>query len=445
MNEKINLDNFVNINYLEKYFNKLYKVPRSILGEGFRKSLNIIGEIADLKIKKVKSGTNVLDWTIPDEWNIKDAYIISPEGKKICEFNKHNLHLVNYSIPINKTVNLEELKKKIHTLPNVPNAIPYVTSYYNRTWGFCMKHKDYLKLKKGKYKVFIDSKIKPGNLVYSDKLIPGKSKKEILLSTYLCHPQMANHELSGPLAWSILYKIIKATAPHNYSYRFLIIPENIGSATYLHYSKKKVKNIIAGYIVQCLGHGKQVTYKKSRLGNSLADKAAINILNNIKNPKKFVDFYPDGSDERQFCSPGFNLPIGSVMRDMYGRQDGSKMDFKEYHTSLDDEKFISFKTIIESIKIYYEILLTLERNFLPIGKVQYGTPQLSKSPINLYKKIMDFRISEKRDRTKVLLEILNLADGSLDLISMANKKGFKLIDYLDLIDDLLKSKYIKKT
>ena len=164
MKEKINLDSFVNINYLKKYFDKLYRIPRSILGEGFRKSLNIIGEIADLKIKKVKSGTNVLDWTVPDEWNIKDAYIISPDGKKICEFKKHNLHLVNYSIPVNKTVSLGELKKNIHTIPNLPNAIPYVTSYYNRTWGFCMKHKDYLKLKKGNYKVFIDSKLKKSSI-----------------------------------------------------------------------------------------------------------------------------------------------------------------------------------------------------------------------------------------------------------------------------------------
>ena len=439
----ININEFANEKFLKKYFKRLYKICRSILGDGFRESLEIIGEIVDLKKKKVKSGTKVLDWTVPDEWNIKDAYIITPSGKKFANFKNHNLHVVNYSTPVNKKVTLEELKKHLYTLPKLPNAIPYVTSYYKRRWGFCIKHNEYLKLKKGKYKVVIDSKIKPGHLVYSDTLIPGKTNKEILLSTYLCHPQMANHELAGPLVWSILYKILKATGPHNYSYRFLICPENIGAAAFLHYSKKKTKKIMAGYIVQCLGNGKKITYKKSRLGNSLADKAALNVINNSNFPNEIIDFFPDGSEERQFCSPGFNLPIGSIMRNMYLKPDGS-VDFKEYHTSLDDENFISFKTIIESIKIYYETLLTIENNFTPIGKIQYGTPQLSKSPINLYENIMNFRIKNKQEKTRITLEILNLAEGNLDLLDIANKKKFKLTDHLDRINDLLKSKYIRK-
>tara|TARA_Y100000591_G_C21824741_1_gene695938 strand:- start:17 stop:1351 length:1335 start_codon:yes stop_codon:yes gene_type:complete len=442
--KKIILKNFVTEKLLQNYFNKLYKICRSILGDGFRESLNILGELVDLNIKKVKSGTNVLDWTIPDEWNIKDAYIIGPDGKKFAEFKKHNLHIVGYSIPVNKTISLKELKKHLHTLKNQPEAIPYVTSYYKRTWGFCIKYNEYKKLKKGNYRVYINSKIEPGYLVYSDKLIKGKSKKEILLSTYLCHPQMANHELSGPLALSILYRIIKSTGPHKYSYRFLICPENIGAAAFLHYNKKNVKNIIAGYIITCVGNGKKFTYKKSRRGNSLADRAALNVLKNSPYNLDIVDFFPDGSDERQFCSPGFNLPIGLIMRNMYGRQDGSKMDFKEYHTSLDNEKTISFKTIIETIEIYLQVLNTIENNFSPVGKVLYGTPQLSKSSVKLYGEIMNFRISEKREKTRVLLEILNLAEGKIDLLEMAKLKNFKLIDHLSLIQDLIKSKYIKK-
>ncbi len=442
--KKIILKNFVTEKLLQNYFNKLYKICRSILGDGFRESLNILGELVDLNIKKVKSGTNVLDWTIPDEWNIKDAYIIGPDGKKFAEFKKHNLHIVGYSIPVNKTISLKELKKHLHTLKNQPEAIPYVTSYYKRTWGFCIKYNEYKKLKKGNYRVYINSKIEPGYLVYSDKLIKGKSKKEILLSTYLCHPQMANHELSGPLALSILYRIIKSTGPHKYSYRFLICPENIGAAAFLHYNKKNVKNIIAGYIINCVGNGKKFTYKKSRRGNSLADRAALNVLKNSPYNLDIVDFFPDGSDERQFCSPGFNLPIGLIMRNMYGRQDGSKMDFKEYHTSLDNEKTISFKTIIETIEIYLQVLNTIENNFSPVGKVLYGTPQLSKSSVKLYGEIMNFRISEKREKTRVLLEILNLAEGKIDLLEMAKLKNFKLIDHLSLIQDLIKSKYIKK-
>ena len=444
MDKNLKIERFVTEKKLNRYIDRLYPICRSILGKGYRDSLKILGEIVDLNIKKVRSGTNVLDWTVPDEWNIKDGYILTPSGKKIASCKKHSLHVLNYSIPVNKKISLQELKKHLYTLPDQPNAIPYVTSYYKRTWGFSLPYNEYKKLKNGFYKVFIDSKIEPGFLVYSDKLIPGKSKKEILLSSYLCHPQMANHELSGPLVWSYLYKIIKATGPHEYSYRFLMIPENIGAAAYLHYSKRKVKNIVAGYIINCVGYGKKYTYKKSRRGDTLSDKAAYNVLKNSKYKYKIVDFFPDGSDERQFCSPGFNLPIGLLMRNMYGKQDGSKMDFPEYHTSLDNKSLISTKTIIESIKMYHDVLLTIEKNFYPLGKVQYGTPQLSKSPIKLYGEIMNFRIKQKNDYTRTLLEILNLADGKLDLLSIANLKNFKLIDYIDLIKDLIKSKYIKK-
>ena len=443
MKKNTQVEKFINEKILKKYFDRLYPICRSILGKGFRDSLEIIGEIVDLNKKKVKSGTNVLDWTVPDEWNINDGYIVTPSGKKIAQFKDHSLHIVNYSTPIKKNINLTELKKHLHTLPSQPKAIPYVTSYYKRNWGFCLPYDIYKNLEEGIYSVFIDSKIEPGYLVYSDMLIPGKSKKEILISSYLCHPQMANHELSGPLVWSALYKILKSTGPHKYSYRFLICPENIGAAAFLHYSKKKVNRIISGYIINCVGHGKKFTYKKSRKGDSLSDLAVLNVLSNSNFPFEVIDFFPDGSDERQFCSPGFDLPIGLLMRNMYGRQDGTPMDFPEYHTSLDDPNLISFKTIMESIKVYHEVLLTIENNFLPIGKVQYGTPQLSKSPIKLYGDIMNFRIDEKNDRIKVMLEILNLSDGKLDLLAMANKKKFKLIDHIDCINDLLKSKYIR--
>ena len=444
MNNK-NTKKYINSNY-EKYFQKsevlrlvkkLYKIPRSILGKGFRDSLDILGDSIDLNIKRVKSGSKVLDWTVPNEWNIKDAYIITPEGKKIAKFKKNNLHVLGYSIPINKTISLEELKKNIYTLPEMQNAIPYVTSYYKKNWGFCMSHSQFRKLKKGKYKVFIDSSLKPGNLVYSDTLIPGRSKKEILLSTYLCHPQMVNHELSGPIAMQLLYKIIKETAPHKYSYRFLICPENIGAAAFLHNSKKKVKNIIAGYILTCLGYGEEYTYKKSRRGDTVTDKAALNVLKNSKKKHKIVDFFPDGSDERQFCSPGFNLPIGLMMRRMYG-------EFKEYHTSLDNMKLFSVKTLFESVKMHLDLLSSIENNFTPLARVQYGSPQLSKSKIKLYSDLMDFRINKKKEETRFILESLNLADGSLDYLDIANKKSFRLIDHLEDIKKLLDSKYLKE-
>ena len=437
MKNKIDVNKIVNSKKITKLINKLYPICRSITGKGFIDSLKILKENMEIKITKFKTGTKVLDWTIPKEWNIKDAYIIAPDGKKIVDFKKHNLHVMNYSIPINKKISLDELKKKLFTLPNQPNAIPYVTSYYKRDWGFCIEYNKFKRLKKGQYKVFIDSTLKNGNLVYSDSVIPGKSKKQILLSTYLCHPQMANHELGGPIVLSFLYKILKNTGPHNYSYRFLICPENIGSAAFLHKNKNKLKNVIAGYIINCVGRGNEITYKKSRISNSLSDEAALNIIKNFGKKYIIEDFYPWGSDERQFCSPGFNLPIGLIMRKRFDK-------FKEYHTSLDDKNFISSKILLETINIYCQVFKTIENNFTPFAKVQYGTPQLSKSKIPLYRSKMNWHIKKMEKKTKVMLEILNFADGKLNMIEMANKRKFKLIEHLDVIENLIKAGYIKK-
>jgi aminopeptidase-like protein len=433
----MNKNQLINKNIIKSYVKILYPICRSITGDGFRKSLKILGNKIDLKIFKFKSGSRVLDWVIPREWNVEDGYIITPSGKKVASFKKHSLHVVNYSEPVNKKISFIDLKKRLFFLKNLPTAIPYVTSYYKRFWGFCLNYKDYSKLKKGNYKVYIKSTLKNGHLEYSDTILKGKSKKQILLSSYLCHPQMANHELSGPLVWSMLYKILKNTGPHELSYRFLICPETVGSAAFLHKNKNNLKNIIAGYIINCVGYGKEINYKKSRIGNSIADKAALNVMENSNFPIKIENFEPWGSDEKQFCSPGFNVPIGLVMRKMF---DG----FKEYHTSLDNEKILSYETIIESINIYLDAIKTLENNFIPVAKVQYGTPQLSRSSIPLYRTKMNWKEKKMEDKTKVMLEILNLADGKIDMIDIANQKKFKLIDHLGLINDLIKSGYIKK-
>jgi len=438
MLDKINLKNFVTQKQLKKIFQKLFKIPRSITGRGFEKSLKILGEVADIKIIKIKSGTKVLDWTIPDVWNIEDAYLIDSSGKKLIDFKENNLHVVNYSIPVNKKLKFSELQKHLYYIKKLPNAIPYITSYYYRTWGLCLAYNKFKKLNKREtYRVVIDSTLTKGDLIYSDVKIKGKSNKEILIYTYLCHPQMANNELSGPLVWTYLYKILKLTGPHKYTYRFVCAPENIGAAAFLHKNKGNTRNIVAGYIVQCVGKGNDVTVKKSRQSNSLADQAALNVIKNSNYKFKILDFFPEGSDERQFCSPGFNLPIASVMRKMYG-------DYKEYHTSLDNEKFISFKTIEDTIKIYYEILLTIENNFVPYGRVQFGTPQLSKSKVNLYPKMMDFASKPRAQYVTFMLVILNLADGTKSLLSICNEKNYKLIDHLDLYKKLLKANYIKK-
>ena len=320
----------------------------------------------------------------------------------------------------------------------MPNAIPYVTSYYKKFWGFCIKYNEFKNLpKKGKYKVFINSKLTNGKLVYSDFLIKGKSSKEILFSTYLCHPSLANNELSGPLVWSMLYRIIKNTGPHYYSYRFLIAPENIGAAAYLHYSRKKIKKIVAGYIINCVGVGDEYTYKKSRNGETLSDKAVYNLLNFSNLKFSIINFYPDGSDERQFCSPGFNMPIGLLMRKAYNK-------YPEYHTSLDNEKLISFKTLEQSVDFYSNIVKTLEANFIPVGKVLYGSPQLSKSKIPLYSNIMNYKNKPKSKETRFILEIINNAEGKKDLLTICNEKKFRLIEYIETVNKLLRAGYIRK-
>jgi aminopeptidase-like protein len=422
-------------NLIKTYLKKLYPICRSITGDGFRESLKILGQKIDLTIFKFKSGTRVLDWKIPKEWNIQDGYIIGPSGKKIADFKKHSLHVVNYSEPIKKKIKLIDLKKRLFFLKELPNAIPYVTSYYKKFWGFCLTYKQYLKLKKGNYKVHIKSSLKDGYLEYSDTILKGKSKKQILFSAYLCHPQMANHELSGPLAMMVLYDYLKTTGPHYYSYRFLICPENIGSAAFLHKNKKDIKKkIIAGYVLNLLASGKNFTYKKSRLENSLSDKAVINILKNSKKKYLINDFIPEGADERQFCSPGFNLPIGVISRNDYN-------NFKEYHTSLDSIDKFDFSIFYESVNFILDIVETLEINKIPKSTVIYGTHHLARRKTKLYDHIFFKR--KKTNVEKILFEILNLSDGTLDFLDMANKKNFLLLDYKKLIDNIKKEKLIR--
>ena len=423
---------------LEKYFDQLYPICRSITGLGFRQSIEILSEMIPLEYEYFNTGDDVLDWTIPDEWNISDAYIITPDGNKIADFKKHNLHIMNYSEPFEGEISLAELKEHLYTLPDRPDTIPYICSYYKKRWGFCITQRLYENLREGTYKVVIKSTLAPGQLMYGQAILPGETDEEILLTTYLCHPQMANHELSGPLTLSTLYQMLAAKQDRKYTYRFLVCPENIGSAAFLSVYGQHLKNKLkAGFIINCVGYGEHFTYKKSRQGDSLADKAAINVLEHINKPLKMVDFFPDGSDERQFCSPGFNLPVGLIMRIMYNT-------FPEYHTSDDNKDLISFDTIKLSIDAYYRVCESLEINFIPYGKVQYGTPQLSKSPIPLYRDIMNFRQVDKSERIRVTLEILNQADGKKDLLQIALEKNFCLFDFKDLVSDLCSAGYIKE-
>ena len=405
------------------------------MGIGFRKSLKILTKNLNFNFIKVETNTKVFDWKIPEEWNISDAFILTPKKKKICEFKKNNLHIMGYSIPINKIIDFEELKKNIFYIKKLPEAVPYITSYYKKRWGFGIKYKDYKKLKKGKYKVYINSSFKKGNLIIGEKLIKGKSRKEILFSTYLCHPSMANNELSGPIVLREICKRLKKRKL-NYSYRFVITSETIGAIAYL---KKRgnilKKNLIAGYQLTCLGDKKGFNYKKSKMGNSYTDFLAIKTLKELNKKFKVINFFPTGSDERQYNSPKFNLPVGSIMRTPYDK-------YKEYHTSLDNKKFISFKSIEESTNVFLKLIEINEKNIFYKSRLGFGEPQLGKR--KLYSNISAFNAfnSQLNTLTNNFFWILSLSDGKTSSLEILEKSKSDIATFQKSIDILHQNKLI---
>jgi len=411
---------------------ELFPINRSLSGDGVRETLNILKrENKDLQIHSIKSGTKVFDWEVPDEWNCREAYIITPDGKKICDYNKNNLHLVQYSIPFEGEMSLEELNKHLYSLPHLPDAIPYVTSYYNRKWGFCISENERKKLKKGRYKVVIKSELKKGVINYADLIIPGKSKKEIMFSTYICHPSMANNELSGPVLATFLAKYLKKKNNY-YTYRFIFAPETIGSLIYLSRHLNYLKeNVIAGFILTCVGDERNYSYLASRYGDTLADKVALNILENeIKDFKKY-SYLDRGSDERQYCAPGIDLPVCSVMRTKYA-------EYPEYHTSLDDFNVVTAKGLEGAYNLYIKMIEVLENNFKYKVTV-LGEPQLGKR--GLYPK----ECTPTTDYSLAFLyrNFLAYADGSNDLIDIANILGVSAYKLVDIAKLFLKENLIR--
>ena len=316
---------------IHNFASKLWPLNRSLTGEGSRETLNQISKyLPTLNIKSVKSGTKVFDWTIPKEWSVNEAYIIDPNGKKICDFSVNNLHLVGYSIPFVGSVSLNKLKEHLYTLPDQPNAIPYVTSYYKERWGFCLTHDQFKILKDGLYKVVVDTSLFDGELNYGELLIKGKSDKEIFLSTYICHPSMANNELSGPTVVTFIAKWLQEIGETDYSYRIIFIPETIGSITYLSHNYKDMKKkVFAGFNVTCVGDDRAYSYVPSSNGHTISDLIAKHVLK--WTDPNFIEYswLDRGSDERQYCAPGIDLPIASILRTKYGV-------YPEYHTSLDN-------------------------------------------------------------------------------------------------------------
>ena len=404
----------------------LWPITRSITGDGVRETLRIIQqEISNLTIHEVPTGTQCFDWKIPKEWNIKDAYIIDPDGKKIIDFQDSNLHVVSYSTPINQTVPLAELQEHLHSLPEQPNAIPYVTSYYEERWGFCLTENQRKTLKEGNYQVFINSELSDGSLTYGELIIPGKSEKEIFLSTYVCHPSMANNELSGPTVTTYLAKWIQSQ-PREYTYRIIFIPETIGSITYLSKNYQKLKeNVIAGFNITCVGDDNSYSFLPSRDGNTLSDIVAKHVLKHHAKTFEEYSFLDRGSDERQYCSPGIDLPIASIMRTKYG-------EYEQYHTSLDNLDFISDKGLYGAFKALALSIICIENN-----KVYKYTnlcePQLGKrglrSTIGAINNMTQFN--------KDVINILAYADGEKDLISIAIEIERPLWELIQVVDKLV--------
>ena len=389
---------------------KLFPINRSLTGNGVRESLDIINDSLigyDFTIHEINSGESVYDWTIPKEWNIKDAYILTPDGNKIADFKTNNLHVVGYSTPIDKVISKDELDQHIYYLENQPNAIPYVTSYYRENWGFCLTSDEYEKLPDGDYRVYIDSELKPGSLTYADLIIPGYSDKEIMFSTYICHPSMANNELSGPALMTALINYV-TNIDRYYSYRFVMVPETIGSITYISKNLSSLqKNVIAGYNLTCVGDDNNISYVPTRYGNTLSDKIALHVLDNLSSTYIRYSFLDRGSDERQYCSPGVDLPIASVMRSKYG-------EYEEYHTSLDNLNYISPEGLQGSFDIYVKIIHILENNKCPKINV-LCEPQLGKR--GLYPTTS---IKGGADQVRNMMNVLAYSDGFNSILDISN-------------------------
>ena len=404
----------------------LFPICRSLTGEGVRDTLSYLKKLLpDLDVHEIKSGDNVLDWQVPQEWNIKDAYIKNEKGEKIIDFHQNNLHVVSYSEPIDTTLQLNDLQRNLHSLPAQPDAIPYITSYYSRNWGFCLTQEQRNSLKDEKYHVFIDSEVKNGVLNYADLVIKGSSTKEILLSTYVCHPSMGNNELSGPIVSTALAKWISTLKNPYYTYRFIFIPETIGSIVYLSKHMEHLKtNVIAGFNITCVGDDRCYSFMPSRNGSTLADRVGKHVLGHIDSDYQQYTWLDRGSDERQYCAPGVDLPIATIMRSKYD-------EYPEYHTSLDDLSLISPAGLKGGLNAFIKSIEAIEFNCFP--KVQVlGEPQLGKR--GLYP---ETSTKESTDAVRTMMDFITYADGKIDLLEIAEKINAPVWELYEIVETLV--------
>jgi aminopeptidase-like protein len=390
---------------------ELYPICRSITGEGLRETLGRIQKEIPLDVHEVPSGTQVFDWTVPKEWNIRDAYVKNSCGERIIDFKRHNLHIVNYSVPVHRKMSLAELRTHLHTLPDQPDWIPYRTSYYKENWGFCLSHNQLQTLREDEYEVCIDSALENGSLTYGQCYLPGENSAEVLISCHACHPSLCNDNLSGVAMATFLAKYL-GQAQLRYSYRFLFIPGTIGAITWLSQNEDHVDAIQHGLVLTCLGDRGHITYKKSRRGDAEIDRAMAHVLKHSGRRYDIESFSPYGYDERQYCSPGFNLPVGCFMRTPHGK-------FPEYHSSADNLALMDPASLAHSLMICLSTFYVLENNRWYCNQNPKCEPQLGRR--GLYRAMGGNR--DEKPLEIATLWVLNESDGQHSLLDIAERSG----------------------
>jgi aminopeptidase-like protein len=416
----------------------LFPICRSITGNGVRQTLGYLQKLLPgMEICEVPSGTKVLDWVVPQEWNIRDAFIADESGARIVDFRQNNLHVVGYSEPVLAEMTLNELQPHLHSLPAMPDAIPYVTSYYERRWGFCLSQRVRDTLRPGKYRAVVDSTLTPGALSYGEIVLSGmgphnNDSREVFLSTYICHPSMANNELSGPVVTTALVRWLCSLPQRRYTYRVVFVPETIGSLTYLSEHMDEMKrNTIAGYVVTCVGDDRAYSFLQSRSGNTLADSITKHVIKHHYQDCAVYDFLERGSDERQYCSPGVDLPVVSLMRSKYGT-------YPEYHTSLDDLNLISPQGLAGAFGALQRCITLIEAN-ATYRTTCFGEPQLGRR--GLYP-----TLSQRGSglQVKTMMDILAFADGTRDLVSLAERIGVSAETCVPIIARLIEERLLER-
>ena len=403
---------------------ELYPICRSITGDGLRRSLRLLQETIPLELHEVPSGTQVFDWTVPKEWNIQDAYIKNSAGERVVDFQQNNLHVLNYSIPVHRTIPRAELIPHLFTLPETPEWIPYRTSYYKETWGFCISQRQLERMDENEYEICIDSTLEPGHLTYGEYRLQGASDEEVLISSHSCHPSLCNDNLSGMATAARLARLLSCVSSLRYSYRFLWIPGTIGSITWLAKNESILPRIKHGLVLSCVGDRGPFTYKRSRRGNAQIDRAVEHVLLHSQRPFQVIDFVPYGYDERQYCSPGINLPMGCFMRTRNGC-------YPEYHTSADDLRFVTASSLAETLDRMLRVIQVLEEACHYLNLNPKCEPQLGRR--GLYRRMGG--IIEAAGEMAALW-VLNLSDGRNDLLDIAVRSGIPFADISDAADAL---------